>query len=75
MPPRRYPSCEQKQKLLVNVLYRPDIMIFVSMNIRPAPSLLQTITLPLRTISVRLEVIAAVLMEFESSGMLRHIDR
>jgi hypothetical protein len=31
-----YPSCEQKQKLLVNVLYRPD-MIFVSLNIRLVP--------------------------------------
>jgi hypothetical protein len=33
MPPRLYPWCEQKQKLLVNVLYRTDIMIFVFLNI------------------------------------------
>lgn len=64
MPPRRYPWCEQKQKLLVNVLYRPDIMIFVFLNIRLLPMLLQPVTLQRRTITVRLEVIAVVLKEF-----------
>ena len=53
MPPRRYPWCEQKQKLLVNVLYRPDIMIFVFQNIRSLPRLLQPVRRPRRTITVR----------------------
>ena len=56
MPPRRYPWCEQKQKLLVNVLYRPDIMIFVFQNIRSLPRLLQPVRLPRRTITVRSEI-------------------
>ena len=75
MPPRRYPWCEQKQKLLVNVLYRPDIMIFVLLNILLLPRLLQPVTQPRGTITVRIEAIAAVLMEFESSGLLGRIDR
>jgi hypothetical protein len=32
---------EQKQKLLVNVLYKPDNIIFSLLNIRPVPRPLQ----------------------------------
>jgi len=51
----------------------PDIMIFVFQNIRFLPRLLQSVTQPRRTITVRLEVIAAVMMDFESSGLLGRI--
>jgi hypothetical protein len=63
MPPRRCAWCEQKQKLLVNVQYRTDIMSFVFLSIRLLPRLLQPVTQPRRTITVRSEIIAAMVME------------